>query len=109
FSDILTVPVALGFEVTLNEGEGPRLPAPIRTPEQALAVRMPDVDDRLHYVFDAVRATVDRLAGRVPLIGFAGAPWTLFCYLVEGRGSKDFGLAKAFAMRHPAETAHVMG
>ncbi len=109
FSDILTVPLALGFEVTLNEGEGPRLPAPIRTPEQALALRVPDVADRLHYVFEAVRATVARLEGRVPLIGFAGAPWTLFCYLIEGRGSKDFGMAKAFALKHPAATAHVLG
>lgn len=108
FSDILVVPQALGFEVTLNEGEGPRLPAPIRTAEQALAVRKPDVADRLHYVMEAVTLTRAELHGKVPLIGFAGAPWTLFCYMVEGRGSKDFAKAKAFAYRHPEAAAHVL-
>lgn len=108
FSDILVVPQALGFEVTLNEGEGPRLPNPIRTAEQALAVTVPDVEDRLHYVMSAITLTKSQLAGRVPLIGFAGAPWTLLCYLIEGRGSKDFGKAKEFCYKHPEAAHHVL-
>jgi len=108
FSDILVVPQALGFEVTLNEGEGPRLPAPIRTADQALKVRKPDVADRLHYVMEAVALTRAELHGKVPLIGFAGAPWTLLCYLVEGRGSKDFGKAKEFCYTHPDAAHHVL-
>ncbi len=108
FSDILVVPQALGFEVTLNEGEGPRLLNPIRTVEQAMAVRVPDVEDRLHYVMDAVTLTRAGLRGRVPLIGFAGAPWTLLCYMVEGRGSKDFGKAKEFCYKHPEAAHHVL-
>jgi uroporphyrinogen decarboxylase len=108
FSDILVIPQALGFEVTMNEGEGPRLPNPIRTAEQALAVCVPDVVDRLHYVMDALRITRQRLDGRASLIGFAGAPWTILCYMVEGKGSKDFSRVKQFCYTQPEAARHLL-
>ncbi len=108
FSDILVIPQAMDFKVTMNPGEGPRLPKPITTPEQALALTVPDVEDRLHYIIEAVTLTRKELNGRVPLIGFAGAPWTIFCYLIEGRGSKDFSLAKRFYYEHPEAAKHVL-
>ncbi len=101
FSDILVIPQALGFEVTLNPGEGPRLPQPIRSAEQVDQIVMPDVHDRLHYVYDALALTKQTLAGRVPLIGFAGSPWTIMCYMIEGEGSKNFAKAKAFCFTQP--------
>jgi uroporphyrinogen decarboxylase len=108
FSDILVIPQALGFTVTLNEGEGPRLPDPVRTAAQALAVTVPDVEDRLHYVMDALRLTRNRLDGRATLIGFAGAPWTILCYMVEGRGSKDFARVKQFCYTEPVAARHLL-
>lgn len=108
FSDILVVLQAMGVEVTLNPGEGPRIPKPVSTPEQAFALAVPDVHDRLHYVMEALTLTRHALAGEATLIGFAGAPWTLFCYLVEGRGSKDFAKAKAFYFQHPEAAKHVL-
>lgn len=108
FSDILVIPQALGFEVTMVPGEGPRLPDPIKTVDQAMALTVPDVADRLSYIMDAVTLTRKELNGRVPLIGFAGAPWTIFCYLVEGKGSKDFSMAKKFCYEHPIAAQHVL-
>jgi uroporphyrinogen decarboxylase len=108
FSDILVIPQALGFEVTMNEGEGPRLPHPIRTAEQALAVTRPDVADRLHYVMEAITITRRRLDGRAAMIGFAGAPWTILCYMVEGKGSKDFSRVKQFCYTHPVAARHLL-
>lgn len=108
FSDILVIPQALGFEVTMNEGEGPRLPNPVRTAEQALAVQVPDTAGRLHYVMDALRITRQRLDGRASLIGFAGAPWTILCYMVEGKGSKDFSRVKQFCYTHPEAARHLL-
>lgn len=108
FSDILVIPQALGFEVTMNEGEGPRLPNPVRTAEQAFAVKVPDVADRLHYVMDALSITRRRLDGNATLIGFAGAPWTILCYMVEGRGSKDFSRVKQFCYTHPDAARHLL-
>jgi len=108
FSDILVIPQALGFEVTMNEGEGPRLPNPIRTAEQALAVTRPDVADRLHYVMEAITITRRRLDGRAAMIGFAGAPWTILCYMVEGKGSKDFSRVKQFCYTHPVAARHLL-
>lgn len=108
FSDILVIPQALGFEVTMNEGEGPRLPNPIRTAEQAMAVQIPDTADRLHYVMDALRITRQRLDGRASLIGFAGAPWTILCYMVEGKGSKDFSRVKQFCYTQPEAARHLL-
>ncbi|MEL7339959.1 MAG: uroporphyrinogen decarboxylase, partial [Bacteroidota bacterium] len=108
FSDILVIPQALDFEVTMKTGEGPRLPVTIQSAEQIEAIKVGDMADRLHYVLDALRVTRKALAGRVPLIGFAGSPWTLFCYMVEGQGSKNFAKAKAFAFTHPEATAQLL-
>lgn len=105
FSDILVVPQAMGLEVQLIESKGPVLPDPIKTLNDLQRVTVPDVNDRLHYVFDAIRMIKQELDGRVPLIGFAGAPWTLLCYMVQGKGSKTFDEAKAFCYTQP-ETAH---
>jgi uroporphyrinogen decarboxylase len=95
FSDILTVPEAMGMKLVVEEGKGgPRFPDPIRLYTQIRDLKdiNPAVD--LKYVADAITLTQKKLGGRVPLIGFSGAPWTLFCYMVEGSGSKDFRHAK---------------
>ncbi|WP_118973187.1 uroporphyrinogen decarboxylase [Taibaiella koreensis] len=105
FSDILVVPQAMGLEVQLIENKGPVLPDPIRNDKDLQRITVPDVQDRLHYVFDAIRLIKQELNGRVPLIGFAGAPWTLLCYMVQGKGSKTFDEAKAFCYTQP-ELAH---
>jgi uroporphyrinogen decarboxylase len=105
FSDILVVPQAMGLEVQLVESVGPLLPDPIKTAKDLERITVPDVDDRLHYVFDAIKLIKQELNDRVPLIGFAGAPWTLLCYMVQGKGSKTFDGAKAFCYTQPA-TAH---
>jgi uroporphyrinogen decarboxylase len=101
FSDILVVPQAMGMEVQMIEGRGPLLPDPIHTRNDLLKLRSPDVDEKLGYVFEALNLTKRTLAGRVPLIGFAGAPWTLLCYMVQGKGSKTFDEAKAFCFSQP--------
>lgn len=105
FSDILVVAQAMGLEVQLIEKTGPFLPAPVKSAADLKRVSVPDVKDSLHYVFDALRLTKQTLAGRVPLIGFAGAPWTLLCYMVQGKGSKTFDEAKGFCFQQP-EVAH---
>ncbi|MGG9972347.1 uroporphyrinogen decarboxylase [Ferruginibacter sp. SUN002] len=105
FSDILVVPQAMGLEVQLIESKGPVLPDPIKSLSDLSRVRIPDVNESLGYVFDAIKLTKKELNNRVPLIGFAGAPWTLLCYMVEGKGSKTFDKAKAFCYTQP-EAAH---
>lgn len=105
FSDILVVPQAMGMEVQLVEKIGPLLPNPIRSETDMQQIAVPDVNDSLHYVMDAIRLIKSELNGRVPLIGFAGAPWTLLCYMVQGKGSKTFDEAKAFCYQQP-ELAH---
>ncbi|ATL47689.1 uroporphyrinogen decarboxylase [Chitinophaga caeni] len=105
FSDILVVPQAMGMEVQLVEKVGPLLPNPIKTVEDLGRLHVPDVHEHLQYVFDALAMTKQALNGRVPLIGFAGAPWTLLCYMVQGKGSKTFDGAKAFCFQQP-EVAH---
>ncbi len=105
FSDILVVPQAMGLEVQMIESKGPFLPEPIHTLQDMQRVRVPDVQETLGYVFDAIRLTKSELNGRVPLIGFAGSPWTLLCYMVQGKGSKTFDEAKAFCYTQP-ELAH---
>jgi uroporphyrinogen decarboxylase len=101
FSDILVVPQAMGMEVQLVESKGPWLPEPIRTAGDLERILIPDVEERLSYVFDAIRLTKSYLNGSVPLIGFAGAPWTLLCYMVQGQGSKTFDGAKTFCYTQP--------
>lgn len=105
FSDILVVPQAMGLEVQLIESKGPVLPDPIKTAADMNRIRVPDVNETLQYVFDAIQLIKKELNGRVPLIGFAGAPWTILCYMVQGKGSKTFDEAKAFCYAQP-ELAH---
>lgn len=105
FSDILVIPQAMGLEVQLIESKGPFLPAPIKTASDLKRVRVPDVNETLHYVFEAIKLIKQELNGRVPLIGFAGAPWTILCYMVQGKGSKTFDEAKEFCYTQP-ELAH---
>lgn len=102
FSDILVVPQAMGLEVQMVESKGPILPEPILTQADLARIQVPNVDETLGYVFDAVKLIKQELNGRVPLIGFAGAPWTLLCYMVEGKGSKTFDKAKQFCYAQPA-------
>lgn len=107
FSDILVVPQAMGLEVQLVEKLGPLLPDPIKTPKDLQRVRVPDVHETLGYVFEAIKLIKKELNGRVPLIGFAGAPFTLLCYMVQGKGSKTFDEAKGFCYQNPA-LAHTL-
>ena len=107
FSDILVVPQAMGIEVLMKENIGPFLPNPIRTIQDVENVIVPDIDETLGYVMDAIKLTKEMLNDEVPLIGFAGSPWTIFCYAVEGRGSKSFDIAKGFLFTHP-EAAKVL-
>ncbi|HEV8287057.1 MAG TPA: uroporphyrinogen decarboxylase [Chitinophagaceae bacterium] len=102
FSDILVVPQAMGLEVELIEAKGPVLPEPIKNLNDFDRIRIPDVNETLSYVFDAIKLIKQELNGRVPLIGFAGAPWTILCYMVQGKGSKTFDEAKAFCYTQPA-------
>lgn len=105
FSDILVVPQAMGIDFEMKTGVGPWLENPIRSPKQVEAVQVPNVDDELGYVFDAIEMTLEKLNNEIPLIGFAGSPWTIFCYCVQGQGSKNFDLAKSFCFQYP-EAAH---
>jgi uroporphyrinogen decarboxylase len=102
FSDILVVPDAMGLGLTVNEGIGPRFDRPVRTAAQIDSLGVPDPEVELKYVIDAVRLIRRELNGRVPLIGFAGSPWTMATYAVEGQGSKDFHLIKTMMYREPA-------
>jgi uroporphyrinogen decarboxylase len=105
FSDILVIPQALGAEVLLEEGKGPVLPKTIKTQQDIDNLQVDGSAERLHYVMDALSLTKKELNGRVPLIGFAGAPWTILCYMIEGKGSKTWEKAKQFAFTEP-ELAH---
>ncbi|WP_298412347.1 uroporphyrinogen decarboxylase [Hydrotalea sp.] len=105
FSDILVVPQAMGLEVQLIESKGPVLPNPIQTANDLTRIRVPDIQETLGYVCEAIQLIKKELNGRVPLIGFAGAPWTVLCYMVQGKGSKTFDEAKAFCYQQP-ELAH---
>jgi len=102
FSDILVIPQAMDIAVEMKDGVGPWLPNPVRTAEDLAKVVVPDVEDRLHYVMEAIKQTKILLDDRVPLIGFAGSPWTILCYAVQGQGSKNFNLAKGFCFSQPA-------
>lgn len=101
FSDILVVPHAMGLGLTVNEGVGPRFERPARTASDIRALGVPDPETELRYVIDSVRMIRRELRGRVPLIGFAGSPWTMATYAVEGQGSKDFHRIKTMMYREP--------
>ena len=100
FSDILTVPDAMGLGLSFAEGEGPRFARTVRTEAEVAALREADLDS-LRYVFDAVSLIRQSLAGRVPLIGFSGSPFTLACYMIEGGGSDDFRHVKSMLYARP--------
>lgn len=103
FSDILVVPQAMGMEVRMNPG--PEFSEPLNTPEDTKKLRdLVDVDEELGYVFKALRQTRIALNGEVPLIGFCGAPWTLFSYMVEGGSSKTYQKAKTWLFKYPEES-----
>jgi len=104
FSDILTIPDAMGLGLHFVQGEGPRFSDPITNAAQIAKLPIPDADD-LQYVMDAISLTVKTLDGRVPLIGFAGSPWTLLTYMIENGGSKTFAKSKALLYKNP-EAAH---
>jgi len=105
FSDILVIPQAMGMEVLMEEGKGPSLPKVVKTQKDVDGLITKNAENNLKYVYDALSLTKSELNGRVPLIGFAGAPWTILCYMVEGKGSKTWDKAKQFAYTQP-ELAH---
>ena len=107
FCDILVIPQAMNIEVEMKSNFGPFLPNPIRTQKDLDRVIVPDVNIELDYVYKAIKATKELLNNEVPLIGFAGSPWTVFCYCVQGQGSKNFDKAKAFCFSNPV-AAHLL-
>jgi uroporphyrinogen decarboxylase len=108
FSDILVIPQAMGMEVLMEEGKGPSLPKIIKTQNDIDELITKDAENNLKYVYDALSLTKSELNGRVPLIGFAGAPWTILCYMVEGKGSKTWDKAKQFAYTQPDLTHELL-
>lgn len=103
FSDILVVPEAMGLEYQMIEQKGPWFEETIRTESELSKIDFDiDVEDRLGYVLEAIKITNKELNGRVPLIGFAGAPWTIFCYMTEGQGSKTFSVARKILYTNPS-------
>ena len=105
FSDILTIPDAMGLGLTFATGEGPQFAHPVRSKADIDKLGVPDMAGELRYVMDAVSLIRRELHGRVPLIGFSGTPWTLACYMVEGEGSRDFARLKAMCWNEP-QLAH---
>ncbi len=101
FSDILVVPQAMNIPFEMKKGVGPWLENPIRTANDVAQVIVPNIEERLGYVLEAVKLTKQMLNNRVPLIGFAGSPWTILCYAVEGSGSRDYTTAKEFCFSQP--------
>ncbi len=105
FSDILVIPQAMNIEVQMKEGIGPWVPNPVRSAKDTQQVIVPNIQEELGYVMDAIKLTKEMLNDQVPLIGFAGSPWTILCYVVQGQGSKNFDIAKGFCFSQP-EAAH---
>ena len=107
FSDILVVPDAMGLSYQMIEKKGPFFEKTVQSIEDVNRLNVPDVEDNLNYVMEAIRITKRELNGRVPLIGFAGAPWTIFSYMIEGQGSKTFSKAKKMLYTNP-DLAHAL-
>lgn len=105
FSDILVIPQAMNLEVVMKPGVGPFVPNPVRSQADVQQLIIPDIDEHLGYVMEAITATKELLNSEVPLIGFAGSPWTILCYMVQGQGSKTFDKAKEFCFTDPT-SAH---
>ena len=108
FSDILTIPDAMGLGLTMIEKRGPHFNRPVRTAAEIRALSIPDPEVELRYVMDAVRLIRKELQNRVPLIGFAGSPWTLATYMVEGGPSKEYGLVKGLMYDDPETMHHLL-
>ena len=109
FSDILTIPDAMGLGLNLVEEVGPQFDSPVRTAGEIKALSVPDPESDLGYVMNAIRLIRKELDGSVPLIGFAGSPWTLATYMVEGGPSKEFGLVKGLMYDDPESMHHLLG
>ncbi len=107
FSDILTIPDAMGLGLSFGEGEGPQFARPVRSMADVKHLPVPDPEGELRYVMDAVRVIRRELDGRVPLIGFSGSPWTLATYMVEGSGTKNFAVSKGMLFDQP-KTMHLL-
>ncbi|RMG18753.1 MAG: uroporphyrinogen decarboxylase [Bacteroidetes bacterium] len=107
FSDILVIPEAMGLPYEMVPGKGPLFPRTVRSEQELQGLRPVAEESNLNDTYEAIRLVKKRLNGRVPLIGFAGAPWTIFCYMTEGSGSKTFSVAKAMLYRAP-ELAHAL-
>ena len=105
FSDILVVPQAMNIPVEMKAEIGPWLPKPIHSARALAEVYVPDIDETLGYVMEAIKMTKEKLQNEIPLIGFAGSPWTIFCYCTEGQGSKTFAKAKELCYTNP-QLAH---
>jgi uroporphyrinogen decarboxylase len=108
FSDILVIPQAMGLQVLMEEGKGPSLPVTVRNQTDVDALSTEGMEHKLGYVCGALSLTKKELNGRVPLIGFAGAPWTILCYMVEGKGSKTWDKAKEFAYTQPVVAKNLL-
>ncbi len=108
FSDILTVPDAMGLGLYFSEGEGPKFERPLRDEAAIKELRVPDIGKDLKYVTDAVSQIRKSLNGSVPLIGFSGSPWTLSCYMVEGGGSDDYAKVKTLMYKEPKLMHHIL-
>ncbi len=107
FSDILVIPQAMNIEVEMKPNFGPWLPNPIRSQQDVDNTIVPNIHETLGYVMDAIKMTKEKLNDEIPLIGFAGSPWTILCYAVQGQGSKNFDKAKGFCFTKP-KAAHEM-
>jgi uroporphyrinogen decarboxylase len=108
FSDILTIPDAMGLGLYFADGEGPKFSRPLREEADFRALAVPDPNDSMRYVMDAVRVTRQALGDRIPLIGFSGSPWTLACYMIEGGGSDDFRKIKTMLYQRPDLMHHLL-
>lgn len=108
FSDILVIPQAMQIEVQMKPDFGPYLPKPIRSHKDVDRVLVPDVYEELDYVMQAITATKEKLEDEIPLIGFAGSPWTILCYCVQGQGSKTFDKAKEFCFTQPVAAHNLL-
>lgn len=112
FSDILVIPQAMGMTVEMIEHKGPHFPSPLKKPSDGqyaeLLEKDVNVEKELDYVYKAITLTRQKLEGRVPLFGFCGAPWTLFCYMVEGGGSKLFVQVKTWIYKYPNESKRML-
>ncbi len=101
FSDILTIPDAMGLGLQFMSGEGPVFERPIQNLKDIQSLPLPDVEEQLGYVMNVVRAMRIRIGQKLPIIGFSGSPWTLACYMLEGRGTRDFAKARSWLWREP--------